>query len=371
MKPHIFQHREKFNLELGGALPSITVAYHTYGSLNKQADNVIWVCHAFTANSEVADWWPGLVGEEKLMDPDKYFIVSANILGSCYGSTGPLSTNPDTGLPWYLSFPEITIRDLVNAHELLRNHLNIKKIHTITGGSIGGFQALEYSIMYPEIIQNLVFIAASVKSSPWSVAFNQSQRLAIEADPTYFEERPYGGINGLKAARSIALLSYRNEQTYNKTQFESDESKSKELKASNYQNYQGDKLVKRFDAYSYHAISRIMDTHNVVRDRGSLGEAMGKISANVLCIGISSDRLFPTHEQRLLAHIVQGEYKEINSSYGHDGFLLEAGKLTAIIQNFWKQHEVKKSMSRGAGIFIKGDQPIKREAESSLAVHMN
>lgn len=371
MKPHIFQHTEKFNLELGGSLPSLTVAYHTYGSLNKQADNVIWVCHAFTANSEVADWWPGMVGEGKLMDPDKYFIVSANILGSCYGSTGPLSTNPDTGLPWYRSLPEITIRDLVKVHELLRSHLDIKKIHTIIGGSIGGFQALEYSIMYPEIIHNLVFIAASVKSSPWSVAFNQSQRLAIEADPTYFEERPYGGINGLKAARSIALLSYRNEQTYNKTQFESDESISKELKASTYQNYQGDKLVKRFDAYSYHAISRIMDTHNVVRDRGSLGEAMGRIIANVICIGISSDYLFPTHEQKLLAHIVQGEYQEIDSSYGHDGFLLEARDLTTIIQDFWKQQEVKKSLTRRAGVIINDAEPIKRKAESSLTVHWN
>ena len=123
MKPHIFQHTNKFNLEPGESLPSLNVAYHTYGTLNKNADNVIWVCHALTANSEVADWWPDMVGEGKLMDPDKYFIVSANILGSCYGSTGPVSQNPDTGLPWYRAFPKITIRDLVHAHELLRKHL--------------------------------------------------------------------------------------------------------------------------------------------------------------------------------------------------------------------------------------------------------
>ena len=136
MKPHIFQNTETFNLELRDSLPSLTVAYHTYGTLNKNADNVIWVCHALTANSEVADWWPDIIGEGKLMDPDKYFIVCANIIGSCYGSTGPLSTNPGTGLSWFRSFPEITIRDLVNAHEILRKHLGINNIHTVIGGSI-------------------------------------------------------------------------------------------------------------------------------------------------------------------------------------------------------------------------------------------
>lgn len=338
MKPHIFQHREPFSLELGEILPSLNVAYHTYGTLNQNADNVIWVCHAFTASSEVAEWWPGMVGEGKLMDTEKYFIVCPNIIGSCYGSTGPLSTNPETGLPWFTSFPEITIRDLVNAHELLRQHLGINSIHTIIGGSIGGFQALEYSIMYPELIQNLVFIAASVQISAWANAFNQSQRLAIEADPTFLEERPYGGIRGLKCARSIAHLSYRNEQTYNRTQTETDVSKIRDLRASSYQDYQGDKLVKRFDAYSYHAISRLMDTHNVVRERGSLGEAIGRISARVLCIGISTDQLFPVHEQKLLAHIVQGEYSEVDSSYGHDGFLIEVVQITTVVRDFWERY---------------------------------
>lgn len=371
MKPQILQHTEKFNLELGGALPSLTVAFHTYGTLNAGRDNVIWVCHALTANSEVASWWPGMVGEGKLMDPEKHFIVCANILGSCYGSTGPLSTNPETGLPWFRSFPVITIRDQVNAHEVLRKHLGIRKIHTILGGSIGGFQALEYAIMYPEIFKNLVFIASSVKSSPWSVAFNQSQRMAIEADPSYFEERPYGGINGLKAARSIALLSYRNEQVYNRTQLEGDETKTAGLKASSYQDYQGDKLVKRFDAYSYHALTGIMDTHNVVRNRGSIGEAIGRISANVLCIGISSDYLFPSHEQKLLAHIVQSEYREVSSLYGHDGFLLESKQLTSLIGEFWHQADAGDSPDRSSVAHKGGNDPLKRSAERSLRVHLN
>lgn len=338
MKPEVFQYNRTFKLELGGTLPSLTLAYHTYGTLNEQADNVIWVCHALTANSEVADWWPGMVGEGKIFDPDKHFIVTANLIGSCYGSTGPSSTNPDTGIPWYCSFPDITFRDTVKAHELLRKHLGIHRIHTVIGGSVGGHQALEYAIMHPELIKNLVFIASSVKISPWATAFNQSQRLAIEADPTFCEERPYGGMNGLKAARSIALLSYRNEGIYNKTQAETDSRKTDGLNASSYQDYQGDKLVKRFDAYSYYTLTKLMDTHNISRERGSLGDACGQIEANVLSIGISSDLIFPTHEQKLLAHMTNGEYREIESFYGHDGFLIESEKISVLIKDFWERN---------------------------------
>jgi homoserine O-acetyltransferase len=354
MRPHIYQQSEPFKLELGGVLPSLNIAFHTYGTLNENADNAIWVCHALTANSEVADWWPGMVGRGKLLDPEKYFIVCPNILGSCYGSTGPLSTNPCTGLPWYSNFPDVTIRDLVEVHEILRKHMGIKKIHTVIGGSIGGFQALEYSIMYPELIGHLVFIAASVQISAWANAFNQSQRLAIEADPTFLEERPYGGIRGLKCARSIALLSYRNQQTYNRTQKDPDAGRTKDLKAASYQDYQGDKLVKRFDAYSYHTLTRIMDTHQVVRGRGSLGNAIGKIAAHVLSIGISSDLLFPVQEQKLLAHIAQGEYREIDSGFGHDGFLIETEQITEAVRNFWERKS-------------RLDQPSE-QAESSLTL---
>lgn len=343
MKPQIFQYKQKFDLEQGGTLPSLNVAFHSYGKLNKQADNVIWVCHALTANSEVADWWPGMLGEGDLLDPDNYFIICANVIGSCYGTTGPTSTHPHNGLPWYRDFPDISIRDQVNAFELLRKHLGIKGIFTIMGGSIGGFQALEYSIMHPDLIKNLVFIASSVKISPWATAFNQSQRLAIEADPSYSEDRPYGGSNGLKAARSIALLSYRSEQIYNSTQKERDEANTRNLPASAYQNYQGEKLVRRFDAYSYHLLTRIMDSHNVVRERGSLGDAMGRIKARVLCIGISSDALFPVQEQKFLAHLTNGSYSEIESSHGHDGFLIENVKLTGVIRDFWRQGEAEKS----------------------------
>jgi homoserine O-acetyltransferase len=342
MKPHIYQYTEKFRLEQGDLLPSLNLAYHTYGKLNKEADNVIWICHALTANSEAADWWPGMIGKGKLMDPDSHFIVCANMIGSCYGSTGPSSSNPESGLPWFRAFPELTIRDQVHAFDLLRTHLGIQKIHTVIGGSVGASQALEYSILYPDLIGNLVFIASSVKTSPWATAFNQSQRLAIEADPSYSEDRPYGGNAGLKAARSIALLSYRNEAVYAHTQQEKNELKTKDLRASSYQNYQGDKLVQRFDAYSYHALTRVMDTHNIVRERGSLSDAAGSIKARVLAIGISSDQLFPVYEQKLLAHLCNGSYLEIDSFHGHDGFLIEVEKLSSAIRSFWRKTKVEK-----------------------------
>ncbi|MEZ5072799.1 MAG: homoserine O-acetyltransferase [Bacteroidales bacterium] len=346
MKPKSFFHKGSFPLESGEELPSLHIAYQTYGRLNEAGDNVIWICHALTASADAHLWWPGLVGEGKTFDPDHHFIVCANIIGSSYGTTGPLSADPRTGLPWYRSFPDITIRDAVRAHDLLREHLGIACIHTLIGGSIGAFQALEYSILFPDRVRNLIFVAGSVKISPWATALNQSQRLAIEADASYGEDRPFGGSAGLKAARSMALLSYRNDRAYNDTQQERDESKTKNLPAATYQNHQGEKLLRRFDAYSYHLLTRMMDTHNVIRDRGSLGEALGRIRARILAIGIAGDRLFPPEEVKLLAHVCQQEYAEIESPYGHDGFLLESEQLAGIIKGFRDRHPGARPGSR-------------------------
>jgi len=337
MKPQIFRSSEPFRLETGGVLETLELAYHTYGKLNGKGDNVIWICHALTGDSEVAAWWPGMVGKGRVFDPSKYFIVSANIPGSCYGSTGPASFCPSTGRPYYRTFPELTIRDVVRSLDLLRKQLGINSIDTVTGASIGAQQALEYAIMFPELIRNLVFIASSIKATPWSVAFNQSQRLAIEADSTYREDKPYGGQAGLRAARSIALLSYRNETIYNERQEVQDQDKVRDFPAASYQNYQGDKLTRRFDAYSYHALTRLMDTHNIVRGRRTLGEAVSGIRARVLSIGIRSDLLFPVYEQKLLAHLTHGSYEEIDSLYGHDGFLVETEKISQAIYRFRKE----------------------------------
>lgn len=327
---------EPFLTESGAVIPLLEIAYDTYGTLNKEGDNVIWVCHALTANSDVAAWWPGMAGNGMLLDTTTYYIVCANILGSCYGTTGPADINTRTGTPWLNTFPDITVRDLVNVHEILRLHLGINSIHTVIGASIGGYQALEYTIMYPDLIRHLVFIASSVRQSPWAVAFNESQRLAVEADESFIANNPEGGLKGLKAARAVALLSYRSAFAYNLTQ-KDDDDKTDSFKASSYQSYQGDKLVRRFNPYSYYRLTKLSDTHNVGRGRGGIEKALDIIKADVLAIGISSDYLFPVAEQKLLADSVDGAfYAEIDSLYGHDGFLIEAQLLTDVIRDFWK-----------------------------------
>jgi homoserine O-acetyltransferase len=223
---------------------------------------------------------------------------------------------------------------MVVAHNLLRNHLKIKGIYIITGGSIGGFQALEWSIMNPELIKNLVLIGCSAKTSPWDIAFNESQRMAILADPTHKERNESAGLNGMKVARSIALLSYRNYQTYMMTQTDTDDEKTDDFLASSYQRYQGEKLAKRFNAFSYVTLTKAFDTHNVARGRKSEQDALGRIKAHTLVIGISTDILFPAEEQKFLAYkIPNARYLEIDSKYGHDGFLLEISKLTRILNN--------------------------------------
>jgi homoserine O-acetyltransferase len=330
------KYNHPFITETGAELPEIEIAYNTWGKLNSDGDNVIWICHALTANSDVESWWPGMVGSGLLFDPDKYFIVCANVLGGCYGTTGPATVNKLTGKPWLRDFPFITIRDLVNAHEILRKHLAIKKIHTIIGASIGGYQALEYSIVFPDLIERLVVLASGAKQTPWALAFSESMRLAMEADQTFVAGEPDGGKKGLKAARSIALISYRTMNAYNQTQKEDDDEKLFSFKASSYQAYQGDKLVSRFNPYSYWCLTNLSDTHNLGRGRGGVTKALNSIKADVICVGIKSDMLFPTDDQKFIAsHAKKAEYVEMDSFYGHDGFLIETEKVTGIIRSFW------------------------------------
>ncbi len=334
-------HKKRVALENGSSLPQLEIAYHTYGELNKDRSNVIWVVHALTANSDVFDWWPGLFGTNDLFNPKDYFIVCANNLASCYGTTGPLSNNPDTNEAWYSYFPQITIRDMANTLHILKQHLRIEKIHTLIGGSQGGQIAQEWVLQEPELTENLILIATNAQHSPWGIAFNESQRLAIKADRTYFSNTEHGAEKGLQAARSIALLSYRNYNTYNSTQKNTGTNNINNHAAASYQRYQGEKLVKRFNAYSYVRLSEAMDSHHVARERAySVETLLNTINVPTLIIGVTSDLLFPVNEQKLLAKYIKGSiYKEIDSLYGHDGFLIETDQLSEYINRFYKRNQ--------------------------------
>ena len=327
-----FNFDHSFKLESGEKLPGFSLAYQTFGKLNEDKSNVIWIIHALTANSDPSEWWPGVVGPGEAINPEEHFIVCANTLGSHYGSTSPLHLNPETGQKYYHEFPLLTNRDIVNTFIILKNHLGISRINTLIGASLGGQQALEWSIMNPHSIENLILLATNAKHSSYGIAFNESQRLAIEADQTWKEARDDAGKNGLKAARSIALLSYRTDRGYNDTQKDSiDETDN--FSASSYQRYQGTKLINRFNAFSYWYLSKAMDSHNVGRHRESIESALALIKARTTVIGIDTDILFPTSEQKRIAlHIPNATYFEISSDLGHDGFLTEHKKVSEIIK---------------------------------------
>jgi homoserine O-acetyltransferase len=334
MSQKIYLHESPFKTESGAILPRLEIAYHTYGKINKARDNVIWVCHALTANSDVEEWWGGLVGSGKIINPDEHYIVCANILASCYGSSGPLSVNPLSGQPYYSSFPFITIRDMVRAHILLRKYLGIEKIQLCLGGSMGGYQALEWAIAEPELFDKLFLIATAAAESAWGIAIHTAQRLAIEADMTWKESRPDAGSRGLKAARAIGMLTYRNYTAIVESQRDPEHILG-HYKAESYIQYQGEKLVKRFNTQSYYLLTRAMDSHHVGRGRGSVEDILKTIQIPVLIAGISSDYLCPIEEQIFLAANIPGAvFREINSRFGHDGFLIEWEKLSDMVENF-------------------------------------
>ena len=332
----VFHYPHSFELENGQSLPEIMVAYHTYGTLNADKSNVVWVCHHLTASSAVIKWWPGVVGTGFVLDPERYFIVCANILGSCYGTTGPHSLDPATGEPYYSLFPQVTIRDMVKAHILLRKHLDIDAIHLLVGGSMGGYQALEWAYMETEVIKKLFLLATSATESAWGIATHTAQRLAIEADHTWLEPSPVAGSRGLKAARAIGMLTYRNYGIMVKNQTDTDSEKLDDYKASSYINYQGDKLVKRFSAYCYWLLTKAMDSHHIARDRGGdIDRVLQLMPQPALIIGVSSDILCPLEEQRHLAlQMPAATLIEIDSGYGHDGFMVESEKIARYLSSW-------------------------------------
>lgn len=331
---HFFDYHGDFPLEGGGVLHGITVAYDVFGHPDSDGSNYVWVCHALTANSDVADWWPRTVEQDRFLDPTRYCIVCANIVGSCYGTTGPLATNPDTGEAWFGDFPQVSIRDMVHAHQLLAQHLGIHHVEMLVGSSIGGFQALEWGIEQPDFARNLLLIATGSRATPWTAAFNASQRMAIEADATWGQRNENAGQKGMAAARSVALLSYRGAAAYCKTQNEPDSVLFKR-KVDSYQRHQGDKIVRRFNAYSYYRMTEALDSHDVGRDRGGLEKALATIQSRTLLVAISSDLLFPPDDMQKMAETIpDARFEVIDSDFGHDGFLVESDQLNAIINDF-------------------------------------
>lgn len=330
---HQFHYKQAFRLESGQSLPELTIAYHTYGKLNEKKDNVVWVCHALTANSDVMDWWKGLVTSESPINLETHFIVCANILGSCYGSTGPLSACVDTGNPFYSDFPLITMKDMVNAHVLLKRALGIEKISLLVGGSMGGYQVLEWALLEPDVIERLFLLVTSAAENAWGKAIHTAQRMAIEADATFGTHCKQAGAQGLKAARAIGMITYRNAALMNKQQRDTDVDLLDNYKVSSYLEYQGEKLVQRFNAYSYWHLTKAMDTHHIARGRGGNVEAVLKqIQQPVFLIGIASDLLCPIEEQKFIAaHLPDCTFVEIDSEYGHDGFLVETTKINAVL----------------------------------------
>ena len=318
-------------LENGGVLGGARLVYHDNGV---QGGRTIWICHALTANSNPEDWWPEMVGPGKTIDTQKDRVVCVNMLGSAYGSEGPARPHPETGRLWLLDFPMVTIRDSVNAFIAVRKHLGIERIDLLIGASNGGFNAIEWAIMEPAIFGRCLFLCTAPRISPFLGATVETQRMALEADPSFREARDiHGGAAGLKCARAQALISYRCFQGYRLTQSEEDPDTLFAGRVASYQRYQGEKLVRRsFDAYSYFTLCNAMDSHNAGRGRGGVKKALQSIRARCTVVAVDTDLIFPPHEGReWAAWIPDCRFIEISSQFGHDGFLLETAKLSAII----------------------------------------
>ena len=334
MQFHKIKYDHPFDFEAGGRLDSIDIAYHTSPREYKKGEKVVWICHALTANSDPEEWWPTLVGEGKLIDPAKYYVVCVNMLGSPYGTSGPASINPKTGKPFFFDFPAVTVRDIVNAMIIIRKRLGIEHIDFMVGSSIGGYQAIEWAVMEPDVIRKTVFMATAARSSAYLVAYEETQRMALEADQTFREAKSLdGGKAGLGCARTIALISYRCYDGYNYKQMDPDPDTLFAKRACSYQQHQAEKFVQRFDAYSYWYLANSLDSHNIGRGRGGLDAALAMIKADVTVVSIDQDCIFPPSHLEMIAGKIPGaKYIEIHSIFGHDGFLLETEQITNIFR---------------------------------------
>ncbi len=345
---------KEFKTENKVVLPNFELAYETWGSLNTKGDNCVIIGHALTGTSHAASseehpedgWWEFLIGPGKVVDTNKYYVICVNVPGGCSGSTGPWSINPETSKPYGPDFPVLTIRDFIHSQKLVLDHLKVKKIHCAVGASMGGMQALEWSAQYPDYVKSLIVIGAPGKSYPQSIAFRKAQRKAIMNDPEWCDGHYYGRSfpdSGMELARFIGFISYRTELEFagrfgrnhnGDDMYEFDS----EFEIEKYLQHQGKKLSKWFDANSYLYLSKAMDLHDLGYDSSSYEEGIQRIKANTLIVGQSSDILFPVYRQKEIVDALKKVnnkviYKEIETIYGHDAFLLEQDQINSLVEN--------------------------------------
>lgn len=345
---YTFAAGEPFQLATGGELSFVTLHYALYGKLNERRDNAILACHALSGSARVADWWREMFGAEAAFDTSRFCVIGVNVIGSCYGSTGPASVNPQTKKVYGADFPLVTIKDMVRAQSLLLDHLGVEKLYAVVGGSIGGMQALQWAIDFPERVERCV-AAGATHLSAMSLALNHLQRQAIRNDPAW-----HGGdyapdappVNGLALARALAMCSYKSAELFTeryhrrpdrRTNEDPHRAMNERFEIAGYLDYQGRNFTTRFDANSYLVLSKAMDTFDPARGYDSEESALRRITARVLLVGISTDWLFPAADvyalrERMRAAAVNVRYSELVSTHGHDAFLADAALLAPLVR---------------------------------------
>jgi homoserine O-acetyltransferase/O-succinyltransferase len=327
----------EFGLELGGALGGVRVAYRSWGTLSPQGDNGVLVCHALTGSADADRWWTGMFGAGRALDPERDFIVCSNILGSCYGTTGPTSLNPQSGRFYLGDFPPITVRDMVKVQRELLRALGVRRLRLVVGGSLGGMQVLEWALCYPEVVDAIAPIACSASHSAWAIGLSEAQRQAIYADARwrggrYDPNDPPAA--GLAAARMMAMCSYRHKASFDE-RFGRRPQTAELFAMESYLRYQGQQLVDRFDAATYVTLTRAMDTHDLGRGRGDIEEVLRSIRVPTLIVSIDSDVLYlPEEQERLAAQIPGARLARLASSDGHDAFLIDVDWLSGLVAEF-------------------------------------
>lgn len=380
---------EPFELESGKSLDSITIAYETYGKLNKDKTNAILICHALTGDAHAAGWhegskkpgwWEIIIGPGKVLDSEKYFIICSNVLGGCKGTTGPSSINPKTKEEYGIDFPVITIKDMVDVQKLLIDSFDISQLYAVIGGSMGGMQVLQWVVSYPEMMKKAIPIATTARSSPQQIAFNEVGRQAIFSDPDWNGGNYYnsGKIpkNGLSLARMIAHITYLSDESmyikFGRDLQDKEEISydfSMDFQVESYLHHQGESFVKRFDANSYLYITKAVDLFDLAIDN-SIIDGFKDVKAKIEVISVNSDWLYPTEQSTeivaaLNANDVAVSFSEIKSNYGHDAFLLEKGQLKYLLSKFLSDNIVSDLMVHDV-ISIKEEDSVQRAAKLML-----